>query len=547
MGRDLFCWWKNGIVYHVYPQSFKDSNNDGYGDLQGIIQKLDYIEELGIHAIWLSPVYQSPLVDGGYDISDYKNIHPDYGTMDDFRQLLDEAHKRNIRIIMDLVLNHTSDQHPWFLESKSSKENPKRDWYIWHPPCNGKAPNNWRTNFGKKAWRYDPLTEEYYFHSFFREQPDLNWRNPEVKRVMFDIVSFWLDMGVDGFRLDVINMIFKNYSFQNDSIKALFSNNRVFNRNQPEVYEVLKEFRLLLEQYPDKTSVGEIYAPPPGDSKLAAGFLGNGSDMLHLAFDFSLIFSVWQASSYYKIIRNYYQHIPQKGWPCFFLSNHDIGRSVGRTILSFYKHSKAKLHATLLLTLKGTPFVYYGDEIGMENTDIPKHKIRDLYGKLFYPFYKGRDGARTPMQWNDTDFAGFSMVEPFLPINNNHKSINVETSSKDEKSVYATYKKLIKLRNQHPVLQSGEIKFMNKGDKNVLIYSRYSENKKIVVFLNFGFLPKKIKNTEVSTILFSTHEKNNKEIEGNILLEAYEGLVIESAISAYNYTPLSLHDLPYNT
>ena len=530
MERDLFCWWKNGIVYHIYPQSFKDSNNDGYGDLQGIIQKLDYLEELSIHAIWLSPIYQSPLIDGGYDISDYKKIHPDYGTMDDFRQLLDEAHQRNIRIIMDLVFNHTSDQHPWFIESKSSKENSKRDWYIWRPPCNGKTPNNWRTNFGKKAWQYDPLTEEYYFHSFFREQPDLNWRNPEVKRAMFDIASFWLNMGIDGFRLDVINMIFKNNSFQNDSIKALFSNSRVFNRNQPEVYEVLKEFRLLIEQYSDKTSVGEIYSPPPGDAKLAASFLGNGSNMLHLAFDFSLIFSVWKASSYYKIIQNYYQHIPKKGWPCFFLSNHDIGRSVGRTILSFFKHSKAKLHAVLLLTLKGTPFIYYGDEIGMENTDIPKHKIRDLYGKLFYPLYKGRDSARTPMQWNDTDFAGFSIVEPFLPVNNNYKLINVETASKDENSVFTTYKKLINLRNQHVVLQSGEIKFLNHGNKNVLIYSRYLENKKIVVFLNFGFCRKKIKNTEISTFLFSTHKKNKTEIEGTILLEAYEGLVIENAI-----------------
>jgi alpha-glucosidase len=528
MKNNLSDWWKHAIFYHIYPQSFKDSNNDGFGDLHGIIQKLDYLKDLGIDAIWLSPIYKSPLIDGGYDISDFKNIHPDYGTMNDFKQLLEETHRRDIRIIIDLVLNHTSDQHPWFLESKSSKENPKRDWYIWHPPRDGKPPNNQRTNFGKKSWKYDPLTQEYYYHSFFWEQPDLNWRNPEVKIAMFDVVSFWLEMGVDGFRLDVINMIFKDKKLRNDSLKSFFSNKQIFSRNQPETYEVLKDFRSLIDKYPNKTSVGEIYAPPPGSSKLATSFLGNGSDILHLVFDFSLIFSVWKATSYHKIINRYYRYIPPAGWACFFLSNHDVGRSVGRTKFSFHKQSKEKLLAVLLLTLKGTPFIYYGDEIGMENADIPKHKIRDLYGKFFYPFYKGRDGSRTPMQWNDTDFAGFSTTETYLPVNKNYKSINVETESKDENSIYSIYKKLITLRKQHIVLQSGEIEFLNKGNKNVLIYSRYLGNKKITVLLNFGFSRKKIKNTEVFTVLFSTHKKNITEIEGGIFLEAYEGLVLES-------------------
>ena len=521
-------WWKHGIVYHIYPRSFMDSNNDGRGDLLGIIQKLDYLEELGINAIWLSPIYQSPLIDGGYDISDYKSIHPIYGTMDDFKQLLNEAHRRNIRIIMDLVLNHTSDMHPWFLESKSSKENDKRNWYIWLPPRNGKAPNNWRTNFGKKAWRYDPVTKEYYYHSFFWEQPDLNWRNPEVKKAMFEIISFWLDIGVDGFRLDVINMIFKNSLFKNDSIKSLFSNKEVFSRNQPEVYQVLKEFRLLLDKYSDKTSVGEIYTIPPGNAKLATTFLGNGSDMLHLAFDFSLIFSIWKASSYYKIINKYYQHIPPKGWPCFFLSNHDIGRSVGRTIFSFHKQLKAKVHATLLLTLKGTPFIYYGDEIGMENADIPKHKIKDLYGKIFYPFHKGRDCARTPMQWDDSLNGGFTTGDPWLPLHKNYPRLNVKKQSEIYDSVHNVYKNLIELRNKKPVLQYGEIQFIKLKQKGILCYERTLENQKILIVLNFTSRKKSFcyELPPKTEVLFSTHEVQHFD-KNTIFLKPFESVVLE--------------------
>ena len=520
-------WWKHGIVYHIYPRSFMDSNNDGQGDLQGIIEKLNYLEELGIQAIWLSPIYQSPLIDGGYDISDYKSIHPSFGTMDDFKQLLNEAHRRNIRIIMDLVLNHTSDMHPWFLESKSSKENDKRDWYIWLPPRKGKPPNNWRTNFGKKAWRYDHLTEEYYYHSFFWEQPDLNWRNPEVKKTMFDIISFWLDMGVDGFRLDVINMIFKNSLFKNDTIISLFSNKEVFSRNQPEVYEVLKEFRLLLEKYPEKTSIGEIYTPPPGNAKLVTTFLGNGSDMLHLVFDFSLIFSFWNASSYYKIINKYYQHIPPKGWPCFFLSNHDIGRSVGRTILAFHKQPKAKLHATLLLTLKGTPFIYYGEEIGMENTDIPKHKIKDLYGKIFYPFFKGRDGARTPMQWDDSLNGGFTTGDSWLPLHKNYRQMNVEKQAEIYDSVLNVYKHLIKLRNKAFVLQHGEIQFVKIKQKGVLCYERTLENQKVLVALNFTSRKKTVsyKLSEQVKVLFSTHNLQHFN-KNTVFLKPFEAIVL---------------------
>ncbi|MDR3002561.1 MAG: alpha-glucosidase [Fibromonadaceae bacterium] len=537
MNKD-FCWWKHGVIYHVYPQSFYDTNDDGIGDLQGIIQKLDYLANLGVDALWLSPIYPSPLVDAGYDITDYKNINSIYGDMNDFMQLLKAAHKKGIRIIMDLVLNHTSDQHPWFKESRSSIDNPKRDWYIWQAPKNKKAPNNWRTNFGKKAWQYDAATGEYYYHSFFYEQPDLNWRNPEVKEAMFEIAEFWLKLGIDGFRLDVINLLYKDKKLRDNSISNLFSNKKkVFNRNRGSVYKVLREFRVLLDKYADKVSVGEIYAVPPGDTKLASSFLGSGNDMLHLAFDFSLIFTRWKATFYYKTIRRIYSKMPKEGWPCFFLSNHDVGRSTKRFGLTFFKYQKAKLHALLLLTLKGTPFIYYGDEIGMENASITKDQIRDLYGKLFYPLFKGRDGFRTPMQWNSNTNAGFSNAKLWLPVHPNYYSINVEAATNNENSVYSVYKQLLQLRKTHKALQSGNIKFLHEGKNNVLAYQRFLPSEKLLIFLNFSFLQKQLSiNTEGLEQIFSTHPQFNSIAGGKIVLKPYQGVVFAESLIVRPHT-----------
>jgi len=478
-------WWKHGIIYHIYPQSFMDTNGDGIGDLEGIIQKLDYLISLGINAIWLSPIYPSPMVDSGYDITNYKGIASVYGSMDDFKRLLEQAHSKGLKVIMDLVLNHTSDQHPWFLESKSSKENPKRDWYIWESPKAGKKPNNWTTNFGQSAWKYDTQTREYYYHSFFKEQPDLNWRNPELRNTMFGIIRFWLDLGVDGFRLDVINLLFKDKQLRKNPINFLFGKKKVYNRNRPSVYEMLTEFREILDQYPDKTSVGEIYSPPPGDPSLTAKFLGNGTDMLHMAFDFSIFFSRWNAGNYQKTINDYYEALPTEGWPCFVISNHDLGRSFNRWMFGFHKKGKAKIRAMLQLTLKGTPFIYYGDEIGMENVNIPRNKIQDMYGKLFYPFFKGRDAYRTPMQWNDTKYAGFSKKQPWLPVHSNYKTINVEAEKENKNSMLSFYKKLIQLRKESAVLQSGEFKFLDAANPNVLAYMRFLENESLIILLNF--------------------------------------------------------------
>jgi len=347
-------WWKQAVFYHIYPKSFQDTDGDGIGDIRGVISRLDYLATLGIDAVWLSPVYRSPMVDGGYDISDYCDIDPVFGTLDDFRELLKQAHDKGIRIIMDLVMNHTSDWHPWFAASRSSVDNPKRDWYIWNEGRNGKSPNNWRTNFLERAWRRDAVTEQFYYHSFFREQPDLNWRNEDMKQAFFENIRFWLDMGVDGFRLDVINMIMKDNLLRNNSLS---NRSKVYNRNQPETYGIVREFRTLLNEYAGTTSVGEIYVLPPGDPKLAASFLGNGSDMLHLAFDFSLLFCTWNARQYYRTIQSYYDALPPAGWACFAFSNHDVGRSLNRFYRVHHALEKAKLIAVLLMTERNAVYL----------------------------------------------------------------------------------------------------------------------------------------------------------------------------------------------
>ncbi len=316
--EEKWTWWKHGVIYQIYPRSFYDSNGDGVGDIPGIIEKLDYLEELGIDGIWISPVNISPMYDFGYDISDYYNIDPVFGTLDDFKKLVRESHKRGIRIIMDLVLNHTSHLHPWFMESRSSVDNPKRDWYIWRPGNEKKPPNNWESAFSGTAWKFDGITGEYYLHSFLEEQPDLNWENRDMKKEMFRMVRYWLDLGVDGFRLDVVNFLIKDKYFRNNPrriISGIFRNHK-YGRNRPGVHELMREFREILDSYDEKMAVGEVFNLPPSPG-MSADFLGNGTDELHLAFDFSLMYRMWNARSFYKTIRRWMKTIP--GWlglPC---------------------------------------------------------------------------------------------------------------------------------------------------------------------------------------------------------------------------------------
>ena len=504
-----WIWWKHGVIYHIYPRSFQDSDGDGIGDIQGIIRRLGYLAELGIDGIWISPMYKSPMVDFGYDVSGYREIDPVFGTMEDFMELLGKAHEEGIRIILDMILNHTSNQHPWFIESSSSLDNPKRNWYIWRDGTKGSPPNNWKSAVGGSAWKFDEHTGQYYMHSFFEEQPDLNWRDPNLPGVFFEEIKFWLDLGVDGFRLDVINMIAKDKKFRNNptpfGITAL--QKHVYTRNRKRSVTIVTQIRKLLDRYENTTAIGEIYSLPPGSAKTAARYLVSGHDGIHLAFDFSLIFSRWSAKAYFQCIQTWYDHIPEGGWPCNVQSNHDLFRSIDRFPWRTSMEEKAKVSAALLLTLRGTPFIYYGEEIGMHNTTIARSKIRDPLGKRFWPLFAGRDKARTPMQWDQASNGGFTTGKPWLPLNRDVQSRNVRKQEGEPGSLLNHYRNLIMLHKSSEALQRGAWIPAVNGQQGILAYYRKTENERILVILNFTGRHKSLSLPEhtYSKILLSTH------------------------------------------
>ncbi|HEY1405204.1 MAG TPA: alpha-glucosidase [Spirochaetota bacterium] len=525
-------WWKHGVVYQIYPRSFFDTNDDGVGDLRGIIEKIDYLHWLGVDALWLSPVNSSPMHDFGYDISDYRAIDPVFGTLGDFDELLRTAHRKSVRVIMDLVINHTSHLHPWFLESRLSRSNPKRNWYIWRDGTNGMAPNNWISVFGGSAWKYDEITHQYYLHSFLEEQPDLNWRNPELRRAVFADIKFWLDRGVDGFRLDVVNWFMKDKHFRNNpTIFGIDKLQRhIFDRNRPETHDILRELRHLLNSYDNRMSVGEVFSLPPGNPSLSADFLGSGHDELHMAFDFSLIYRFWSARAYYKCIRRWMKKIPDGGWPCHVLSNHDQRRSSSRFGEDDDGAKREKVAAALLLTLKGTPFIYYGEEIGMRNGKIPRDKIVDPLGKKFWPFFPGRDLSRTPMQWDNSPNAGFSSAEPWLPVHADFRKINVDHEMNDRHSLLRFYRMLIELRRRKPSLHAGEWKPVIKGHRGVIGYYRTYKNDVIFVALNFSAKRRKvhIRDHAQWKVCGSTHRSSREHFTDlKFEMAPYEATVIE--------------------
>ena len=537
-------WWQEAVVYQIYPRSFQDSNGDGVGDIPGIIERLDYLNDgtpdsLGVDAIWLSPIYPSPMFDFGYDISDYSSIDPVFGTMDDFKRLLKEAHKRNIKIIMDLVINHTSHLHPWFIESSSSRDNPKRDWYIWKDPhydMTGRRvpPNNWLGMFGGKGWKWHEQTQQYYFHSFLSQQPDLNWRNPNVKEAVFHMIKEWLDLGVDGFRLDVINYIFKDDQFRKNPVQCLklarpYDRQRhVYDRDrQPELSAFLSDLRKLLESYDgDRTSVGEIQVEDHTKVKHVGSCVG-GSDQLHMAFNFAYFFTHWNAEEFRKRIQEWDSacqlQAPEGGWPTYTLSNHDYKRHISRFTPLASKIfgqgneevaiSRAKLAALMVLTLRGTPFLYYGEEIGMRQEPVPRPHIVDPVGLRFWPFHPGRDGCRRPMAWNGdkTDGGGFTTAtgkptrdnaaeqpppeqpfttekKPWLPLSRHLDAINVADQMKYPSSLLSFYKKCIWFRRQDQTLRKGDQHIMNEVQgipKGVLAFVREYKTGKRLILLNF--------------------------------------------------------------
>ena len=536
--RSDWIWWKHGVIYHIYPRSFYDSNGDGIGDLQGIIQKLDYIKDLGVSAIWLSPIYRSTHYDFGYDVSHYRKIDPVFGSLEDFQTFLKEAHHRGIHVIMDLVLNHTSDQHDWFLESRSAVDHPKRDWYIWKKGKGIRPPNNWKSVFGGSGWTYDPQTREYYYHSFLPQQPDLNWRNSELKEVLFADIKYWLDMGVDGFRLDVINLIGKDKKFRDNPnwFQRQLKNEKHFSRNRKRSLKITKQLRMLLDSYPEeKVVIGEIFAPPPGDSKLAASYIGKQDDNLNLTFDFSLIFSRWSARGYYLSIRKWYKTLPKEGWPCNVLSNHDLLRSYNRFKFRRNKLAKAKIEALLLLTLKGTPFVYYGEEIGQANHQLKRKELQDPLGKKYWPFFSGRDPARTPMQWGTGPHAGFSSVAPWLPANlSNAKKdgANVAEQTQAQYSLLNLYRRLIQLRKKHKALSAGTWTAIQKGGNGIIAYWRVTEEESFLVVLNFRRSVKKVQLPAGEFELkFSINKPSLKQklYQSAFEIEAFGGIILKAS------------------
>jgi alpha-glucosidase len=474
---DPYLWWRDGVIYQIYPRSFADTNADGLGDLPGITARLDYLAHLGVDAIWLSPFYPTPDIDFGYDVSDHCDVDPRFGTLADFDDLVREAHSRNIRIVLDLVLNHTSDQHPWFLESRASRDNPKRDWYMWQP-----RPNNWQSAFGGKGWQYDKQTGEYYFHMFVTEQPDVNWRNPQVRQAQLDVVRFWLGRGADGFRLDVFNAYFKDEQLRNNpskfGLRAFDRQKHIHDIDQPEMMPLLNELRQILDASPEKYAVGETFLATPERTVSYCG-----PDKLHAAFNFDFTLRPYNPAAFREAIQKWDGFTGQEVWPNYVLSNHDQPRAATRYARG-EDDTRASVVMALLLTLRGTPFLYYGEEIGMRDISLARHEILDPPGKRYWPFYKGRDGCRAPMQWDASPNAGFSPSKPWLKVHPNYIQRNVKAQQADPDSLFNFTRSLIALRRQHPALRGGKLDFLD-APKAVLAYTRTSPEETLTVVLDF--------------------------------------------------------------
>jgi alpha-glucosidase len=537
-------WWKSGVIYQIYPRSFLDTNGDGIGDLEGVIQKMNYLNDgtdqsLGIDAIWLNPIYPSPMADFGYDVSDYCNIHPEFGNLEVFDRLVAEAHRHNIRVILDFVPNHTSDLHPWFTASRSSRENQKRDWYIWRDAKpDGSLPNNWGSAFGGPAWEWDEATAQYYLHSFLKEQPDLNWRNPEVKKAMLDVLRFWLDRGVDGFRMDVVGMLLKDAKLRDnplmeDSVDHTGPTNlyyrqlHIHDQDLDEVHEIIRAFRGLLDEYPERCGIGEIWYELPRWVK----YYGAKGDELHLPFNFRLMNLPWNAQAIRKSVDEMEQALPEFAWPNYVLNSHDNQRLVSKI-----GDGQARVAAMLLLTLRGTPTLYYGEELGMENGVIDPGQMQDPQGLRLGAAYS-RDYSRTPMQWTDKKYSGFSVVEPWLPLALGYQKKNVQVENSDQTSMLHLYRKLIHLRKQRTVLQKGSYTPVSVEPLDCFVFERSHGIERFIIALNFYGKPQKLNVPGFSKgkILLSTYlDKTETAMTNDFELREDEGVIIEVEKTLHN-------------
>jgi alpha-glucosidase len=529
MDRGDQNWWRQGIFYQTYPRSFQDSNGDGVGDIKGILARLPYLTSLGIDAVWLSPIYPSPMADFGYDISDYTGIDPLFGDMADFDTLMSAVHAAGLRIILDLVPNHTSARHPWFLESRGSRDSSKRDWYIWRDPNpDGGPPNNWLSEFGGSAWQYDELTGQYYYHAFLAEQPDLNWRNPSVRAAIYDVMRFWLGKGVDGFRVDVLWHLIKDAAFRDNPPNPNYVEGRPphekllaqYSTDQPEVLEVVAEMRRVIDEFDSRVLIGEIYLPL---HRLVA-YYGNNLGGAQMPFNFALLSTLWSARSIEKIIADYEGALPAGAWPNWVLGNHDRPRVASRV-----GREQARVAAMLLLTLRGTPTLYYGDEIGMHQVAIAREQVSDPFEKNVPGIGVGRDGCRTPMQWDATAHAGFSTAKPWLPLADDYAHENVVNLEADSGSILNLYKALIALRRKLPQLVTGIYRpVAAQGD--ILLYRRDDDGGSLVIALNLGAAPVSVASSSTGLdreILLSTFlDRQGEPIDGPLDLRGNEGVIL---------------------
>jgi len=517
-------WWQTGLIYQVYPRSFADSNGDGVGDLPGIRQKLDYLAWLGVNALWISPVYPSPMADHGYDVSDYTGIHPLFGTLADMAALIEDAHQRGLKVILDFVPNHTSSEHPWFIESKSSRTNPKRDWYLWaDPKPDGSPPNNWLSVFGGPGWTWSESTGQYYCHAFLKEQPDLNWRNPEVRAAMYEAMRVWLERGVDGFRVDVLWHLIKDAALRDNPENPHYTPDQtpynsllpVYSTDQPEVHEIVREMRALVDRYSERVLIGEVYLP----IHQLVSYYGPEQNGAQLPFNFQLITLPWNARQIAAAISEYEGALPLNAWPNWVLGNHDQPRIASRVGLA-----QARVAAILLLTLRGTPTLYYGDEIGMRDGVITPEQAQDPQGKNVG---LSRDPQRTPMQWSNEPAAGFTSGQPWLPIGIDAARRNVEAQRAEPDSMLGLYRRLIALRDKEPALHRGAyVPFPAHGD--ILAYFREFADNKYLIVLNLGhrsqFFP--IGELRGQIVVASERLREGQVVSGGVALTGDDGMVI---------------------
>ena len=532
-------WWKRGVIYQVYPRSFQDTNADGVGDLPGITGRLGYLAWLGVEAIWLSPIYPSPMADFGYDVSDHTDVDSLFGSLEDFDELVAEAHRLELKVILDYIPNHTSYEHPWFAESRSSRDSPKREWYIWGDPApdatSGKGPpNNWLSVFGGPAWAFDEATGQYYYHAYLEEQPDLNWRNPSVREAMLGVLRFWLDRGVDGFRVDGLRQLFKDELLRDNPPNQDYSPSQppydsllpVHTTDRPEVQDAIREMRRVLDAHPskgEKVLVGELYLP----IQRLVRYYGEGGSGIQLPMNLHLISTAWRAEKLGALIEEYEAALPPGGWPTWVIGNHDRSR-----IASRIGPDQARVAAMLLLTLRGTPTLYYGDELGMQDTSIPQESVQDPYEKNVPGIGVGRDPERTPMRWSPRVNASFSPEEaaPWLPIGDDYGEVNVETQAEDPRSMLTLHRRLLALRFREPVLAVGSYTPVRAPD-NALAYIREKDGRRFLIALNLGSEPQKIDVAQLKTggkVVLNTHlDREAEVVRSSLYLRAAEGAVLE--------------------